>query len=187
MSSARAAANRCASPRIPADDMMPSWSRDGQWVYFGSRRSGRMEICKISAVGGEAVQLTRNGGVVALESVDGRFVYYTKGHRPTTSLWRVPVDGGEESRVLESVTWWNFVVAEQGIYFIPALNADDPDGGYSLQFFDFARGKVKTVAPLPTPRYRIWFGLAVSPDERTILYAQIDDISSDLMLIEDFR
>ena len=169
----------------PADDMMPSWSRDGQWVYFGSRRSGRMEIWKISAAGGQAVQLTRNGGAVALESVDGRFVYYTKGHRPTTSLWRIPVDGGEESRVLESVIWFNFVVVEQGIYFIPALNADDPDGGYSIQFFDFALGKVKTVAPLPTPR--IWFGLAVSPDERTILYAQIDDISSDLMLIEGFR
>ena len=146
----------------PADDMMPSWSRDGQWVYFGSRRGGRWEIWKISAAGGEAVQLTRNGGFVALESVDGRFVYYTKQFRPTTSLWRVPVDGGEESRVLESVTWWNFVVAEQGIYFIPALNADDPGGGYSLQFLDFARDKVNTVVPLPTPRYRIWFGLAVS-------------------------
>ena len=93
----------------PADDMMPSWSRDGQWVYFRSSRSGRREIWKISAAGGEAVQLTRNGGSVALESVDGRFVYYTKENRPTTSLWRVPVDGGEESRVLESVTWLNFV------------------------------------------------------------------------------
>ena len=97
------------------------------------------------------------------------------------------MDGGEESRVLESVTWLNFVVVEQGIYFIPGLNVDDPDGGYSLQFFDFALGKVKTVAPLPTPRGQMGWGLAVSPDERTILYAQIDDRSSDLMLIEGFR
>ena len=97
------------------------------------------------------------------------------------------MDGGEGSRVLESVTWRNFVVAEQGIYFIPVLNADDPDGGYSLQFLDFALGKVNTIAPLPTPRGQIWFGLAVSPDERTILYTQIDGSSSDLMLIEGFR
>ena len=171
----------------PADDMMPSWSRDGQWVYFASRRGGRQEIWKISAAGGEAVQLTRNGGAVALESVDGKFVYYTKETAPATALWKVPVDGGKESRVLESVTWWNFVVAEQGIYFIPALNADDPDSGYSLQFFDFARDKVKTIARLPTPRGQISFGLAVSPNERTILYTQIDDPSSDLMLIEGFE
>jgi len=171
----------------PADDMMPSWSRDGQWVYFSSSRGGQGEIWKISAAGGEAVQLTRNGGSVALESVDGRFVYYTKESRRTTSLWRVPVDGGEESRVLESVTYFNFVVVEQGIYFIPGFNADDLDGGYSIQFLDFSLGKVKTVAPLPTPRGLMWWGLAVSPNERTILYAQIDDISSDLMLIEGFR
>ena len=97
------------------------------------------------------------------------------------------MDGGEESRVLESVTFRNFAVTEQGIYFIPAPNADDPDGGYSLQFLDFASNNVETIASLPTPRDQMWVGLAVSPDERTILYTQFDDSSSDLMLIEDFR
>ena len=171
----------------PTDDVMPSWSRDGQWVYFASRRSGRMEIWKISAAGGEAAQVTRNGGAVAFESVDGKFVYYTKENRPTTGLWKISVEGGEESQVLESVDLRNFALVEQGIYFIPAPNPDDPDGGYSIQFFDFALGKVKTVARLPTPRDQMWGGLAVSPDERTILYAQIDDVGSDLMLIEGFR
>ena len=89
--------------------------------------------------------------------------------------------------VRANLTGHTISVVEQGIYFIPGLNADDPDGGYSLQFFDFALGKVKTVAPLPTPRGQMGWGLAVSPDERTILYAQIDDRSSDLMLIEGFR
>jgi hypothetical protein len=35
--------------------------------------------------------------------------------------------------------------------------------------------------------YSVNLGLAVSPDERTILYAQIDHVSSELMLVDKFR
>jgi hypothetical protein len=34
---------------------------------------------------------------------------------------------------------------------------------------------------------RPWWGFAVSPDRRTILYAQTDEGESDLMLAEGFR
>ena len=47
----------------PADDAWPSWSRDGQWLYFMSRRTGRLEVWKMPAGGGEAIQVTRNGGI----------------------------------------------------------------------------------------------------------------------------
>ena len=87
-------------------------------------------------------------------------------------------NGGEETQVLESV--FNFSIVDRGIYFIPRLNADDPDGNASLEFLDFASNKVETIALLPTPRDQIAFGLAVSPDERSILYNQVDDGSSDL-------
>ena len=40
----------------PADDLVPSWSRDGRSIYFGSTRTGSFEIWKVSARGGEPVQ-----------------------------------------------------------------------------------------------------------------------------------
>ncbi len=173
----------------PADDSWPSWSHDGRWIYFASGRSGEQQIWKVSAAGGKPVRITRNGGRVAYESVDGRHVYFDKVEQGgSSSLWKVPVNGGEETRVFELVFLvGNFAVVERGVYFIPELRADDPDARYSLQFFNFATNDIETVAVLETIPGKIMVGLTVSPDERNIVYTQVDEESGDLMLIEGFR
>ena len=85
-----------------AADVNPSWSRDGMWIYFLSLRTGREEVWKVPSGGGEAVQVTRNGGGTAFESLDGKYLYYTKGDF-LGALWKRPVSGGVESQVLQSV------------------------------------------------------------------------------------
>ncbi|HWU36450.1 MAG TPA: hypothetical protein VN203_02320, partial [Candidatus Acidoferrum sp.] len=77
----------------PADDLSPSWSRDGKWVYFTSNRTGRYEIWKVPAGGGKAVQVTRNGGETAVESPDGKSIYFTKAFT-SSALWKMPLSGG---------------------------------------------------------------------------------------------
>ncbi len=62
----------------PADDSLASWSRDGEWIYFTSRRGGRDQMWRMPAGGGKPDQVTRNGGRLALESPDGKFLYHTK-------------------------------------------------------------------------------------------------------------
>ena len=69
------------------------------------------------------MQVTRNGGWVAFESRDGRFIYYTKSDAPPTGLWRMPVSGGEESLVIPSIAFRNFEVVNDGIYFIEYAGA----------------------------------------------------------------
>ena len=170
----------------PVDDAVPSWSQDGEWMYFASRRSGRWEVWKVSVGGGEPIQVTHDGGLVAFESPDGKFVYYTRDNQVRSSLWKVPVGGGEETRVLESVYRRNFSVTLQGIYFIQAPDRDYPDRSYLLRFFDFASERVKTITSLPTS-VASWGGISVSPDGRFMLYTQVDQFQSDLMLVENFR
>ena len=163
-----------------ADDVSPSWSRDGNWVYFGSKRASQWEVWKVSTAGGKVVQVTHNGGETAFESPDGQYIYYTKAYR-SSSLWKMPVSGGEESLVLPSVVSRAFSVVKDGIYFIP-LPGDH--GRSSIQFLSFVTGKVKTVAQIPEPPTE---GLSVSPDGRSLLFSQLDELGSDLMLVENFR
>ena len=46
---------------------------------------------------------------MALESSDGKFLYYVKNEKERQRLWKVPVGGGEETQVLESVYAFNFL------------------------------------------------------------------------------
>ena len=84
-----------------------SWSADERWVYFNSDRTGRWEIWKKSTQGGQAVQLTQGGGMIPIEGHGGRFVYYVK-EEASEGLWRVPIDGGEETPVLERLGYWDW-------------------------------------------------------------------------------
>ncbi len=166
----------------PSNDNVPSWSRDESWVYFHSNRSGASQVWKVRTDGSGAVPVTRNGGFAALESPDGKFLYYSKGTARGPALWRVPVDGGEEVEVLEGISDWStFAPMDQGIYFIPRR---EPTAGASIQFLNFADGKIRTIAAIAKP---VFIGLTISPDGRSLLYTQIDQEGSDLMLVENFR
>ncbi len=160
----------------PADDIVPSWSRDGRWIYFASNRSGRYQVWKAPPGGGGAVQVTRGGGFYAEESPDGKYVYYVKG-LVETPLCRVPVDGGEETTLVESIPqWMNFSVNRAGIYLAAGPNPRRP----ILKLLDPGTGKTSTIARIDSELN----GLDVSPDGRTLLFTKFEKRESDLFRME---
>ena len=164
-----------------ATDTFPTFSRDGRWVYFSSVRTGRPMIWKMPVSGGDAVQVSPGLGMMAIESPDGAYLYYTESpvtNGPAT-LWRIPVTGGAAVKIAEGVNSTSFDVVDGGIYYLDRL-----EGESRLQYFDLAVRKAVTVAG---SLGGVGFGLAASPDGRTILFTRIDSSVNDLMLVEDFR
>ncbi len=162
----------------------PGWSRDGKWVYFGSDRTGRIEIRKVSSPREQPLQVTHNGGSAACEAPDGKDLYYKKPD--SAGLWQRPVEGGEEIRVLDCpdpAYWGSWAIGKEGIYYVDIRVR--PYG--TIDFYSFTIRQVKRLMLLDKEPDS-WDGaLAVSPDGRWILFLQPDSQIQDPILMENFR
>jgi hypothetical protein len=73
-------------------------------------------------------------------------------------------------------------VTQKGVYFFnhkPIPRA--------IEFFDFETQRTTKVAEIEKPLQAWNSGLAVSPDGQWVLYSQIDQSGSDIMLVENFH
>jgi Tol biopolymer transport system component/predicted Ser/Thr protein kinase len=169
-------------------DATPSWSHDGRFIYFQSDRGGSHEIWKMPSEGGPAVQVTRRGGIYPVESWDGRDLYYTKVIFPGGwGVWRVPVAGGEETEIVPIGTLsglFGMAVAREGLYY-SRKRQEEGQGVFTVEYLDFASGHVTEVLRREGPAGQS--GLAVSPDEKWILFSESPPEEAELMLVENFR
>jgi len=136
------------------------------------------------AEGGEAAQVTHNGGLIPIESTDGKVIYYAR--RPgETEVWKVPVSGGDETRVLGPASIFEFAVVANGIYFIEiGTSVYVGSRGNSLKFFSFTTGLTEKVADVQLNPNG---GLSISPDGRYALMTLTDPFICDLTLVENFH
>ena len=168
----------------PSQNARPSWSQDGRWIYFGSNRSGAWHIWKQPSQGGAATQVAKTKGAdEAFESLDGNFVYYAKLDLP--GIWKVPVAGGDETQVLERGGRNVWALTSQGICFFDLSGSTGP----ALNFYNFTTGKVTLLRGFSkdTRIDTADDSLTISPDGHWILYTQLDQSGSNLMLVENFR
>jgi len=162
------------------EDIKPNWSNDGRWIYYSSRHDIDWQIWKIPAEGGEARQVTKNGGYEAMESPDGKYVYFVK---KDPGIWRIPKEGGEEIRVLDQGEISNWFVSAGGLSFLDNQAVPHP----AIKFLDFATRRLKQLASFSSAMPGRTIGLEVSPDEKWVLYHQPDSMQHDIMLVENFH
>lgn len=86
------------------DNYHPSVSRDGRYIVFSSNRNGAaFNIWRMNASdGSQPTQLT-NGGAdfYPYISPDGKWVYYEHQSEDVPTVWRVPMEGGQATRLTE--------------------------------------------------------------------------------------
>jgi len=132
------------------------------------------------SAGGEAVQLTTNGGLRPLELPDGKMLFYLSEAGNVIRL--VPATGGIETQVVASVcASFGFALTREGLLYPMRTPSGDR---CEFTLLNLATGDARPILRTASPRVGMVVG--VSPDETHFLFVQDEIPSIDLMLVEDF-
>jgi Tol biopolymer transport system component len=155
----------------------PAWSEDCRWLFASD---GNSVLYRFPSSGGHAerfTQLLSNSAVVVADRV-----VFNVLDPHGVSLWSKPASGGPEAPIenlpkLSYADAWAATVA--GIYF-----TDSSSKTIGVNFYDYASKSTRTLmslrqAPLPGGGVS---AIAASPEGRYLLYTEIDDQQSDIML-----
>jgi Tol biopolymer transport system component/tRNA A-37 threonylcarbamoyl transferase component Bud32 len=166
-------------------DHVLAWSRDGKSIYFISHMEGASGVWRYTLATGKETLVTATPAHDAAESLDGRFLYFANRNK----VWRVPVDGGQETEVAGVLIAGpdQIAMTRDGFFFVAEMT---PDRRAIVHFYSFTTGatsRVLTTRPSSVPAGGRPPGFAASPEGRWLLFPSVDQSSSDLMMIENFR
>lgn len=157
----------------------PSWSPDCRWLFA---HDGKNVLYRFPAAGGRAERVTQHPSPYSLVVADR--VIFSAMEPDGVVLWMKPLTGGPEQRIeqLPKIRYddaWAATTA--GIYF-----TDSSSKPVSVKFFEFDTRTTRHVMTLQqTPVPGVGPGITVSPDGRWLLYTQVDEEQSDILLTPD--
>jgi eukaryotic-like serine/threonine-protein kinase len=164
------------------DQVVPTWSRDGRWIYYSWWQADTRDIWRLPADGGVPERLTHGaGGAFACESADGKSLLF-QPKDADSPLMTMALPSGEARQLIPCVKKSAFGVGPRGVYYVPC----DPNPDPPLYVLDPKTGRSTQLGRLDGLFERP-LGLSVSPDGNTIIYPKQVLSRADLMLIENFR
>lgn len=159
-------------------DFAPKVSPDGKWLFYWSRRPGRLEIWKVPIADGEPVSLAGQMDAPPDFSPDGKLIAFLKGGR----MMVAPTDGQGPIKSLDYLgdpiprfgpdgKSFTFVKTENGV---SNLWSQPLDGGKPVQLTHFTSDQ-------------IWFPqVAWSHDGKQLAMVRYST-NSDIVMISGFR
>jgi Tol biopolymer transport system component len=164
-----------ASPRLLRrnrfEERMPSWSPDGTWLYFNSNANGSGRLFRVRVDGTGAEPVTSS---VAYDSQVRADAIYFLG--ASTEVWRR--QGNEESLLFPGIaTRRYFTASERGLYFA------NNESNRAILFSPWGSKQAAEVARIPGALVVDTPSLSVSPDEKWLLFSQVDRVASDVWTV----
>jgi Tol biopolymer transport system component/DNA-binding winged helix-turn-helix (wHTH) protein len=161
----------------------PFWSHDGKWIYFRGYEGVGRQLYRCPAEGGAATLLAASQDLrIPIESSDSKVLFFPWRNddanimmlaldRPEATPHQVP----EMPKISNEAQW---AVVPDGIYFSPQAYPR------SICFYDFATRHTREIFRTDKDLAE---GMSISPDRRYMLYSQIDESNSGIMLVSNFR
>lgn len=163
------------------EDIMPTWSRDGNSIYFASNIGGHFEIRRQPVEGHGPTSMKPIRGSLAMESMDGRSLFIATDSRYPKLLEATPEGTARGELISSLASSTGFAVAATGVYYYAPPG---PDGKTDLRFRDLASGGNRVVARIDQP---VETGISLSADGHTLIFSQVESQEALLMLVEGFR
>lgn len=159
----------------PSSHVLPSWSRDGNSIYYASDASGHWQIYRQPVSGGEPVQLTFHGGMRAIESSDGTALYVHRGE-PLGGIIRLPAskpsDEAENQILLPALggpDWGDWDIGRDGIFFFTRSPVNQPA---QMNKYLFSTGRFRTLFTADALLPQSGRNFSVGPDGTSFLIEQ---------------
>jgi len=159
----------------------PVWSRDGRAIYFGSNEESCWQIRKMTLPDRRLVSVLSAQAYRAMESSDGKWLYFSIIKNNATEFWRQPVaeDAAELVFTMPNGVCEDWKVSDKGIYF----SYNDARCHPVFSFCDFTS---RQITPLFSAE-KSSLDFDVTADGRTLVFDQFDRSESDIMMMENFR
>jgi Tol biopolymer transport system component/DNA-binding winged helix-turn-helix (wHTH) protein len=161
----------------------PFWSHDGEWIYFRGYEGVGRQLYRCPARGGVATLLAASQDLrTSIESSDGKLLYFPWNDGDANIMMLAldrpgatpePVPG--MPKISHEARW---TLVPDGIYFTPQ------EKPRSISFYDFATRQTREIFRVDKDLAE---GMSISPDRRYMLYSQIDESNSDIMLVNHFH
>jgi hypothetical protein len=165
--------------RLPYAGFDPHFLSGGKSIVFTTE--GHLNRSSISTTGIEQVRIAE--GFLGIPSLDGRWLYFTKG-LATPGLFVVPLDApnspsgqpvpGFETVILDR----NWGVVQDGLFYLDQL---------TLKHYSLASRQTRVLAQLDGPIHPGAKAVEVSMNSKTVVYSKVDQPVNDLMMVDNFR
>jgi Tol biopolymer transport system component len=161
----------------------PTWSHDGKWIYFRGYGDVGHQLYRCPAQGGDASLLVSSlDPIQPTESPDAKVLYFLSREADAV-LMMLPLDRPTATPQpvpgIPNISYgYRWDVAPDGIYYIPQ------SAPRALFFYSFATQRTREI--FASDR-ELAEGISVSPDGRYLLYSQVDENNSNIMLVNNFH